>query len=40
MPVQAAGLDGKLQAINKAQAVIEFALDGTILSANERRLQK
>ena len=30
-----ADLEGQLLAINKAQAVIEFELDGTIISANE-----
>ena len=29
-----ADMDGRLQAIDRAQAVIEFALDGTILDAN------
>lgn len=31
--------EGKIQAISKAQAVIEFNLDGTIISANENFLQ-
>src|SRR5690349_19269889 len=31
-------LKGQIAAINKAQAVIEFALDGTILTANENFL--
>ncbi|QID19826.1 PAS domain S-box protein [Nitrogeniibacter mangrovi] len=30
--------EGQIKAINKAQAVIEFALDGTILSANDNFL--
>ncbi len=30
---------GQMQAINKSQAVIEFELDGTIISANENFLQ-
>ena len=34
----AAENDGKIAAIHKAQAVIEFALDGTILTANENFL--
>jgi methyl-accepting chemotaxis protein len=33
--LQAADSEGQLNAISKAQAVIEFKLDGTILSANE-----
>ena len=33
-----ANFEGQLSAINKAQAVIEFALDGTILTANENFL--
>ncbi|HTP38308.1 MAG TPA: methyl-accepting chemotaxis protein [Steroidobacteraceae bacterium] len=33
--LQAADFEGQLAAVNKAQAVIEFKLDGTILSANE-----
>ncbi len=36
---QLADLQGKLNAINRAQAVIEFSLDGTILSANENFLE-
>ncbi len=36
--MQAADFEGQLQAIGKAQAVIEFKLDGTILSANENFL--
>ncbi|MFS4457949.1 methyl-accepting chemotaxis protein [Bdellovibrio sp. HCB2-146] len=31
--------EGKVQAINKAQAVIEFNLDGTIINANENFLK-
>ncbi len=31
--------EGQLAAINKAQAVIEFALDGTVLTANENFLK-
>ncbi|MBB3225634.1 methyl-accepting chemotaxis protein [Luteibacter sp. Sphag1AF] len=34
----AADMDGRLQAIDRAQAVIEFALDGTILDANDNFL--
>ena len=33
--LRAADFEGQLQAIHKAQAVIEFNLDGTIISANE-----
>ena len=33
--MRAAELDGQIQAIGKAQAVIEFSLDGKILTANE-----
>ncbi len=33
--LRAADFEGQLSAISKAQAVIEFKLDGTILSANE-----
>jgi len=33
--VQAADAQGKLGAIDKVQAIIEFALDGTILTAND-----
>ncbi len=36
--LRAAELDGKMAAINRAQAVIEFDLDGTILTANENFL--
>jgi methyl-accepting chemotaxis protein len=36
--IQAADFEGQIAAINKAQAVIEFALDGTILTANENFL--
>lgn len=32
-------LRGKVEAINKSQAIIEFALDGTILTANENFLK-
>ncbi|MGB4066446.1 MAG: PAS domain-containing protein, partial [Nitrospira sp.] len=32
-------LAGKVQAINKAQAAIEFNLDGTIITANENFLK-
>ncbi len=35
---QAADVSGQLAAINKSQAVIEFSLDGRILSANENFL--
>ena len=31
--------EGKVQAIDRAQAVIEFALDGTVITANENFLQ-
>lgn len=34
-----ADVEGQLDAINKAQAVIEFELDGTIITANENFLQ-
>ncbi len=34
-----AEFEGKLNAINKAQAAIEFNLDGTVLTANENFLQ-
>jgi PAS domain S-box-containing protein len=37
--MEAANSAGQLHAINRAQAVIEFALDGTILTANENFLQ-
>jgi methyl-accepting chemotaxis protein len=37
--VSAAELAGKLEAIDQAQAVIEFAMDGTILAANDNFLQ-
>ena len=36
--MRTANFEGQLAAINKAQAVIEFDLDGTILSANENFL--
>src|ERR1700733_3697281 len=36
--IQAADFEGQLAAINKAQAVIEFSLDGRILGANENFL--
>ncbi|MBC7734982.1 MAG: PAS domain-containing protein [Bacteriovorax sp.] len=36
--MQAADFEGQLQAIGKAQAVIEFKLDGTIVHANENFL--
>ena len=36
--LQAADFEGQLQAISKAQAVIEFGLDGKILTANENFL--
>ncbi len=35
----AANYEGQISAISKAQAVIEFTLDGTILTANENFLQ-
>jgi methyl-accepting chemotaxis protein len=37
--LQAVNDEGLLAAINRSQAVIEFALDGTILAANENFLQ-
>jgi methyl-accepting chemotaxis protein len=37
--VMAADMDGRLQAIDRAQGVIEFALDGTILHANDNFLR-
>ena len=37
--LQNADFEGQLKAINKAQAVIEFELDGTILFANENFLK-
>lgn len=37
--LQSAEFEGKIQAIGKAQAVIEFNLDGTILTANENFLK-
>ena len=37
--LHAADFEGQLAAIGKAQAVIEFKLDGTILHANENFLQ-
>jgi methyl-accepting chemotaxis protein len=36
--LQSADFEGQLEAINKAQAVIEFGLDGKILSANQNFL--
>ncbi|WP_285401516.1 methyl-accepting chemotaxis protein [Luteibacter sp. ME-Dv--P-043b] len=36
--IAAADMDGRLQAIDRAQATIEFDLDGTILDANENFL--
>ncbi|TKB66550.1 MAG: PAS domain S-box protein, partial [Nitrospira sp.] len=36
---QSAEFEGKLNAINKAQAVIEFNLDGTVITANENFLK-
>jgi len=36
--VQAADFEGQLQAISKAQAVIEFSLDGKVLTANDNFL--
>jgi methyl-accepting chemotaxis protein len=37
--LQTAEYEGKVQAINRAQAVIEFGLDGTVLAANENFLR-
>jgi methyl-accepting chemotaxis protein len=37
--LQAADFEGQLQAIGKAQAVIEFGLDGKVLTANENFLK-
>ena len=37
--LQAADFEGQLNAVSKAQAVIEFKLDGTILTANENFLK-
>ena len=37
--IQAADFSGQLQAISKAQAVIEFKLDGSILTANDNFLK-
>ncbi len=37
--LHAADVEGQMSAIGKAQAVIEFNLDGTIISANENFLQ-
>jgi methyl-accepting chemotaxis protein len=37
--LQTADLEGKVRAINRAQAVIEFELDGTIITANENFLR-
>ncbi len=36
--LQTAEYEGKIEAINRSQAVIEFALDGTVISANENFL--
>ncbi len=38
-PAQLARMTGQLRAISRSQAVIEFALDGTILDANENFLR-
>jgi methyl-accepting chemotaxis protein len=37
--LQNAEYEGKVEAINRAQAVIEFELDGTVITANENFLQ-
>ena len=37
--LQAADNEGRIQAINRTQAVIEFKLDGTILTANDHLLR-
>jgi methyl-accepting chemotaxis protein len=37
--LQTAEYEGKVEAINRAQAVIEFELDGTVVSANENFLR-
>lgn len=37
--IRSAEQDGKMDAISRAQAVIEFSLDGTILTANDNFLQ-
>ena len=37
--LQTAELEGKVQAIERSQAVIEFALDGTVITANENFLR-
>ena len=37
--IQKVDLQGRINAINKAQAVIEFNLDGTVISANENFLK-
>jgi methyl-accepting chemotaxis protein len=37
--LQAAEFGGKIEAINRSQAVIEFELDGTVISANENFLR-
>ena len=37
--LQAADFEGQIAAINKAQAVIEFKLDGTVLGANDNFLK-
>ena len=37
--LQTAEYEGKVEAINRAQAVIEFELDGTVISANENFLR-
>ena len=36
--LQTAEYEGKIQAINRSQAVIEFALDGTVITANDNFL--
>jgi len=37
--LQTAEYEGKIEAINRAQALIEFELDGTVISANENFLR-
>ncbi len=37
--LRASDLDGQIAAVHKSQAVIEFSLDGTILTANENFLK-
>ncbi len=37
--LKTAEYEGKLKAINRAQAVIEFALDGTVITANDNFLR-